>query len=95
VLLKQTNGVLFLRCNCGNEYNHSLKTGQRLKFKTEFNQFQNIPANPCPNCGAVEVFNMNIEDEELNLEDIDEINMPLKEVNQRHYVLEIIRDLKL
>jgi len=95
MLLKQTNGVLFLKCKCGTEYNHSLKIGQRLKFLTEFKQFENLPTNPCPICGAVEVFNMNIEDEQLNYEDIKKMNMPNKEINQRHYLIEIIKGLKL
>jgi len=96
VILKQTNGVLFLKCNkCGTEHEHSLKIGQRLKFLTDFNQFENLTTIPCPNCGTVEVFNMNIEDEQLNYEDIKKMNMPNKEVNQRHYLIEIIKGLKV
>ena len=95
MILKQTNGVLFLKCKCGTEYKHLLKVGQRLKFLTEFNQFENLPTNPCPSCGTVEVFNMNIEDEQLNYEDIKKMNMPNKEINQRHYLIEIIKGLKV
>ena len=86
---------MFLKCKCGTEYNHSLKIGQRLKFLTEFNQFENLKTKPCPNCGTVEVFNVNIEDEQLNYEDIKKMNMPNKEINQRHYLIEIIKGLKL
>jgi len=96
MLLKQTNGVLFLKCNkCGTEYNHVLMMGQKLKFLADFNQFENLTTNPCPNCGTVEVFNVNIEDEQLNYEDIKKMNMPNKEINQRHYLIEIIKGLKL
>ena len=96
MILKQTNGVLFLKCNkCGTEYNHALMMGQKLKFLADFNQFENLPTNPCPSCGTVEVFNVNIEDEQLNYEDIKKMNMPNKEINQRHYLIDVIKGLKL
>jgi len=95
MLLKQTNGVLFLKCKCGTEYKHLLRVGEKLKFQAEFNQFENLTANPCPSCGTVEVFNMNIEDDEFIFEDIKLMNISDKEINQRHYLREIIKGLKL
>lgn len=93
MLLSHKVGILSLKCVCGTEYTHSLEVGQKLKFITESNEYENL-VSTCPYCGRIEIFNMNIEVAEFTFEETEEMMMPDKEINQRHYLREIINKLK-
>lgn len=93
MLNRYNKGVLFITCRgCSKDYIHQLKPGQTIRFLEDIGEYENLKTNPCPECGMVEVFNMNIEKEEFNYSDIEEIGIPNKEVNQRKYIRDIMKE---
>lgn len=82
MLSKLENNSLFLICNfCGvqsiEEVNISQSTDE---------VYSTIPCL----CGAREFFNLNIELEEESYDEIIDLNMHNKEINQRKYVRDLI-----
>lgn len=81
--------TLTIHCGgCNKEY-YDLAEGKVCKFDENFGQYENYYTT-CPNCGRIEVFNMNIpvdaEEEPFWTGDL-----PLEEEIQRYYVRILIR----
>jgi hypothetical protein len=89
IMLKGVNGTNIIHtCNsCGKE-NIFSTLGKKIEFSEELNEYINYPVS-CE-CGAIEVFNMNIP-----VDDTDESfatgDLPLNEEIQRYYVRILIR----
>ena len=80
---------LTIWCQCGTERVESAE-GVSLKFLPEFGEYQNYMSSPCPNCGIVEGYNMNLPLDELE-DEIPTYEMPEEEEIQRYYVRLLIR----
>jgi hypothetical protein len=81
--------ALDIQCNnCQTQYESPYAPGVVLKFLEEFNAYENFASEPCPNCGTIELFNMNIP---VNDTDGD---LPANEETQRYYVRLLIRDAR-
>lgn len=61
-----------VRCDCGEAINapYSDYTGE---FKEEFGEYENFSAGPCPKCGMVHIFNMNLPVTEYEEQEIQEL----------------------
>ena len=86
------NNMSVICNNCEVENQFDLE-GVKSNFLNEFNEYENL-SFLCPNCNAIESFNMNIP-----IDDIDEPfktgDLPIQEEIQRHYVrilMRIVRD---
>lgn len=85
-----TGNVLWLACEkCGEKRSELLK--QKIhKILEEFGEFENYMCDPCPKCGAVEGYNMNIPVNDTDEEFITG-ELPEKEEIQRYYVRLLMR----
>lgn len=89
-MLKSIQGkLLTTQCKCGVERTESTE-GVVLKYLDEFSEYENYMTKPCPSCGLIEGYNMNIP-----LDAIDEPfmsgDLPESEEVQRYYVRVLIR----
>lgn len=90
---KITGSIVSLVCNvCGHKYEKPIPQTV-LKFNKEFQQYDNLSFE-CDKCGTIEFFNMNIEESLLPFEIIEELNIPNEEVNQRKYVIDLMKLLR-
>jgi hypothetical protein len=88
------NSTLEIKCNtCGAEFSTLIDSGYTSNFQPEFNAYTNFNSNPCPSCKSIEVFNMNIPTDETAESDA-EAEMPYEEINQRHYVRQLIKAVR-
>lgn len=83
------NKIITVRCNqCETEYEESVE-GKVCRFVEEYGEYQNYNT-VCPNCGCIEIYNLNIpvdaEEEPFWTGDL-----PLEEEIQRYYVRILIR----
>lgn len=75
-VLKEVNETtITITCNnCNHNFQDGI-TGKKLNYVEEFQQYENY-AVICPNCSVIEIFNMNLPDEQddypLNLMPEDE-----------------------
>jgi hypothetical protein len=79
---------------CGTEYESPYEPGKIVKWLEGFNQYENFPSDPCPNCGAIEVFNMDLTAEEITEEYFEKMGLPEKEKAQRRNLSVLMSDLK-
>lgn len=85
MLLNMEGNVITRKCeNCAHEHTVDL-TGTVITFNTTHGEYDNLPV-PCPNCVAVEYFNMNLPmGAEINL---------LNSNASRYYVKQLIATVR-
>lgn len=77
--------VITLICDvCGDESDRPIRRKQ-LTFIEEFQEYENYPLDACPTCGAVEVLNMNLPEDETDLA----CEMTQEEWDTRHLIKNI------
>jgi hypothetical protein len=85
--------TLDIKCKkCQTEFSSPIEPDFTSVFLPEFNEFTNVVA-VCPNCSTMEIFNMNIPEDEMAEHEF-EVDMPFEEINQRYYVRQLIRTVR-
>lgn len=92
--LNNATAKLIIQCQfCQTEYESPYTPGQIVKFIEEFNEYENFRTDPCPECGAIEIFNMNLPPEECTEEFFEEVNIHESERLQRRKFMIFRNDL--
>ena len=83
---------MYVQCNmCDKLEEHDLPNSEK-KFKDEFAEYENIEFH-CPSCGGIEIFNLNIPEDDTD-EEFKTGDLPVEEEVQRFYVRTLMREVR-
>lgn len=94
-MLKKVNGRnMSMECNhCDNEHTHKLPVDFVCNKNPIFSdEYENL-AVTCPQCGALEIFNLNIPTDDTD-EPFETGDLPVEEEVQRYYVRLLQREIR-
>ena len=86
--------ALLIKCTeCGTDYESKYIRGHMQKYLKEFSQYENHVTTPCPECGAIQIINLNLPPEELTETFFEEVKMAQEEIQQRRAIIEFSSDI--
>lgn len=93
MILSYEKPTVISKCdNCGIIKETTIKGVFEEDENSAMGHYKNLYV-PCE-CGTTAVFNTNIDVFQFDYEDVEELNIPDKELNQRHYLTKIIKDFR-